>query len=151
MPAGSDELCSLLTATPLHRQPAQTIQTEGSIGESFGESNDGVPVSLKGLAFVVGEVESSEHAPDAFLDRQQLANLRLLGHTSPCNLYALHEVRLRSQIATPGARECLDAATCEAGALRLPHQLQRIMRTASELLPETHATPRRPSSNFAKN
>ncbi|WUH97688.1 helix-turn-helix transcriptional regulator [Spirillospora sp. NBC_00431] len=38
-----------------------------------------------------------------------------------------------------GARECLDTATREAAALRLPHQLQRIMRTAGELLPETHA------------
>lgn len=42
-----------------------------------------------------------------------------------------------------GARECLNLAVDEAITQRLPHQLQRIMRTADQALPETHASAER--------
>ncbi|MFI0409066.1 helix-turn-helix transcriptional regulator [Actinomadura sp. 3N508] len=47
-------------------------------------------------------------------------------------------VRLRAGDRT-GSRESLEAAIREASAQRLPHQLQRILRTASGHLPDIHA------------
>ncbi|TDB87900.1 hypothetical protein E1264_13120 [Actinomadura sp. KC216] len=47
-------------------------------------------------------------------------------------------VRLRAGDRT-GSRESLETAIREANARRLPHQLQRIMRTAAGDLPDIHA------------
>jgi len=86
--------------------------------------------------------------------RQADALLDKADHTSLFNPYAatttvapqwhviqfvtIADVRLRAGDRT-GTRETLEVAIREASAQRLPHQLQRIMRTAAGHLPDLHA------------